>query len=91
VIVVEADSARYVKPRAWVEGILSGGAPVRFAWETIIDGQVAGPLITDAQWAALTMESGGTLYTTDRDVYRFPGLKWVNPLSRRPTLTSRSR
>jgi toxin-antitoxin system PIN domain toxin len=59
--------------------------------ETIIDGQAAGPLMTDAQLAALTIESGGTLYTTDRDFSRFPGLKWVNPLSGRPNLTSRSR
>ena len=46
----------------------------------LIDGAVTGPLATDAQLAALTMENGGVLYTTDRDFARFPGLKWVNPL-----------
>jgi hypothetical protein len=46
----------------------------------LIDGQVRGPLTTDAELAALTIEYGGVLYTTDRDFARFPGLRWVNPL-----------
>ena len=46
----------------------------------LVEGKVRGPLTTDAQLAALTMENGGVLYTTDRDFARFPGLKWVNPL-----------
>lgn len=46
----------------------------------LVDGQVRGPLITDAQLAALTMEYGGVLHTTDRDFTRFPGLRWINPL-----------
>src|SRR5665213_3526417 len=41
--------------------------------QTILEGQVRGPLMTDAQLAALTIEYGGTLYTTDRDFSRFPG------------------
>ncbi len=49
--------------------------------QTIVAGQVRGPLMTDAQLAALTMEYGGTLYTTDRDFSRFPGLRWHNPLT----------
>lgn len=47
---------------------------------TIVEGQVRGPMMTDAQLAALTIECGGTLYTTDRDFSRFPGLRWKNPL-----------
>lgn len=43
-------------------------------------GQVRGPLVSDAQLAALTMEVGGELHTTDRDFSRFPGLRWKNPL-----------
>ena len=39
-----------------------------------------GARITDAQLAALTVEYGGELQTTDRDFARFPGLLWVNPL-----------
>ena len=44
------------------------------------EGQVQGPLISDAHLAALTMEHGGVLYTTDRDFARFPALRWTNPL-----------
>jgi toxin-antitoxin system PIN domain toxin len=47
----------------------------------LVEGQVRGPLITDAQLAALTVESGGVLHTTDRDFARFPLLRWRNPLA----------
>jgi hypothetical protein len=50
----------------------------------LVDGQVRGPLITDAQLAALTVEYGGALHTTDRDFARFPGLRWTNPLQTGP-------
>lgn len=42
--------------------------------------QIKGPLVSDAAIAALAIEHGATLCTTDRDFARFPGLKWVNPL-----------
>ncbi len=48
--------------------------------KTIVDGQIRGALVSDAVLAALTMEHGGVLYTTDRDFARFPGLRWTNPL-----------
>jgi toxin-antitoxin system PIN domain toxin len=47
----------------------------------IEEGRAAGPLVSDAQIAALTVEYGGVLYTADRDFARFPGLRWKNPLS----------
>jgi len=47
----------------------------------LLDGQVSGSMTTDAQLAAITMEHGGVLHTTDRDFARFPGLRWVNPLA----------
>jgi hypothetical protein len=47
----------------------------------LLEGQVRGPLTTDAELAALTIEYGGVLYTADRDFARFPGLRWVNPLA----------
>ena len=49
--------------------------------QMIIEGQASGPLVTDAHLAALAIEYGGVLYTTDRDFARFPGLRWKNPLS----------
>jgi uncharacterized protein len=47
----------------------------------IEEGRAAGPLVSDAQIAALTVEYGGVLHTADRDFARFPGLRWKNPLS----------
>jgi toxin-antitoxin system PIN domain toxin len=44
------------------------------------EGQVAGPLVMDAAIAALAIEHGATLHSTDRDFARFAGLKWRNPL-----------
>jgi uncharacterized protein len=52
-----------------------------FLRQTVIEGQARGPLVTDAQLAALTIEFGGVLHTTDRDFARFPGLRWKNPLA----------
>ena len=40
----------------------------------------AGDLTTDAHLAALAIERGLILQTTDADFARFPGLKWDNPL-----------
>lgn len=52
-----------------------------FFRQMMVDGQVRGPLVTDAQLAALTIEYGGMLHTTDRDFSRFPGLRWKNPIA----------
>ncbi len=43
-------------------------------------GQAAGPLVMDAAIAAIALEHGAVVCTTDRDFSRFPGLKWTNPL-----------
>jgi toxin-antitoxin system PIN domain toxin len=47
------------------------------------EGQVAGPLVMDAALAALAIEHGATLHTTDRDFARFAQLDWTNPLAER--------
>ena len=44
--------------------------------------QVTGPLVSDAALAALAIEHGATLCTTDRDFARFPGLRTITPLDR---------
>jgi toxin-antitoxin system PIN domain toxin len=41
----------------------------------------AGNLVTDAHVAALAIEHGATLCSTDNDFSRFPGLRWRNPLA----------
>ncbi len=40
-----------------------------------------GNLVPDAHLAALAIEQGLLLCSTDRDFSRFPGLNWQNPLS----------
>jgi acetyl-CoA C-acetyltransferase len=47
------------------------------------DGQVSGPLVIDAALAAIAIEHGATLCTTDRGFARFPGLTWMNPIASR--------
>lgn len=53
-------------------------------WEilrrALIDGQASGKLVMDAHLAALAIEHGATLASTDRDFARFPGLRLLNPL-----------
>jgi toxin-antitoxin system PIN domain toxin len=49
--------------------------------QMIVEGQAQGALISDAHLAALTVEHGAVLHTTDRDFARFPGLRWLNPLA----------
>ena len=60
-------------------------SPVDDHWllfrKMMIEGQAYGALVSDAHLAALTMECGGILHTTDRDFTRFPGLRWTNPLA----------
>jgi len=41
----------------------------------------AGNLTSDAHLAALAIEHGAELCSTDADFSRFPGLKWRNPLA----------
>ena len=54
-------------------------------WEVLerllVDGQARGPLVSDAHLAALAIEHGAILYTTDRDFSRFAGLRFTNPLA----------
>lgn len=40
----------------------------------------AGKLVADAQHAAVAVEHGCTLVSTDADFSRFPGLRWQHPL-----------
>jgi len=48
--------------------------------ELLEQGQAVGNLVTDAHIAALAIEHGCQLYSTDSDFARFPKLKWSNPL-----------
>ncbi|HKD08310.1 MAG TPA: type II toxin-antitoxin system VapC family toxin [Bryobacteraceae bacterium] len=44
------------------------------------EGNASGPLVSDAALAALAMENGAALASTDRDFSRFRDLRWTNPL-----------
>jgi toxin-antitoxin system PIN domain toxin len=48
------------------------------------DSKAAGKLVGDAQHAAVAIEHGCTLVTTDSDFDRFPGLRWHHPLRSNP-------
>ncbi len=47
----------------------------------LTDGQAVANLVTDAHLAALAIEHGCELASTDSDFARFPKLKWRNPLT----------
>lgn len=44
------------------------------------DSRATGKLVADAQHAAVAIENGCTMATTDSDYDRFPGLRWQHPL-----------
>ena len=53
--------------------------------ELLLTADARGPLVHDARVAALCRSHGVTeLWSVDRDFTRFPALRVVNPLSRRP-------
>jgi uncharacterized protein len=58
-------------------------APSRRHWDLFVDlcGNVRGPLVSDAYLAALAVEHGCELMTTDSDFARFKGLRWRHPLA----------
>ena len=49
--------------------------------QMLSDGQAVANLVTDAHLAALAIEHGCQLASTDSDFARFPRLKWINPLA----------
>jgi toxin-antitoxin system PIN domain toxin len=59
--------------------------PTSRHWDIFSDllqqGQASGPLSMDAHLAALAIEHGAILCTTDRDFSRFSRLRTYNPLS----------
>jgi len=61
--------------------VLTPGEQHWAIFQRLLDaGQATGPLVMDAHLAALALEHGVALASTDRDFSRFPGLKLINPL-----------
>ena len=50
--------------------------------DLLIEGQAIGNLVTDAHLAALALQHGCELMSTDADFARFRKLRWTNPLNR---------
>lgn len=57
--------------------------PSRTHWDIFMNlcENIEGPLVADAYLAALAIEHGCELITTDSDFARFAGLRWRHPLS----------
>jgi toxin-antitoxin system PIN domain toxin len=57
--------------------------PSRRHWDVFVSlcADVKGPLVADAYIAAVAIEHGCELITTDGDFARFPGLRWRHPLA----------
>ena len=64
----------------WPRAVLV--TPSRRHWNLFIDlcANIHGPLVTDAYLAALAIENGCELVTTDSDFARFKGLRCRHPL-----------
>lgn len=71
---------------AWLELPVVGVAePTERHWSLLESlarsGQARGPLLMDAHLAALAIEHGSMLCTTDRDFARFPKLRFADPIA----------
>jgi len=66
------------RPQARVVG--PGPAHLGIFEELCRQASATGKLVADAQHAAVAIEHGCTLVTTDADFDRFPGLRWQHPL-----------
>jgi toxin-antitoxin system PIN domain toxin len=65
-------------PRAWIPEPTRHYATV--LGRLVTTHQVQGPLVTDAQLAALAIDHGVVLVSTDADFARFREVRWVDPL-----------
>ncbi|MGD0436996.1 MAG: type II toxin-antitoxin system VapC family toxin [Bryobacteraceae bacterium] len=69
---LEQPSATIVEP---------GPRHLRILRELLLTMGTGGNLTSDAHLAALAIEHGAELCSSDDDFARFPGLKWTNPLA----------
>jgi toxin-antitoxin system PIN domain toxin len=66
-------------PRAWVPQPTERYRSV--LGELVRDLRLRGPLVTDAQLAALAIDHGVAVVSTDADFARFPSITWIDPLA----------
>lgn len=67
--------------RPCVETLSPGSGHWGVLRELLLDAGTAANLTTDAHLAALALERGAELHSTDTDFARFPRLRWVNLLA----------
>jgi toxin-antitoxin system PIN domain toxin len=65
-------------PAAWVPAPGPDHATVLL--ELVTQLRITGALLSDAHLAALALEHGTGVWSTDADFARFPGLRWEDPL-----------
>lgn len=63
-----------------VDVLEPGGRHWQILSRLLVDSRASGNLVTDAHLAALAIEYGATLCSTDRDFRRFEKLSWEDPL-----------
>lgn len=71
--------------RSWLEQpnvhvIGPGAQHIELLDSVLASGKATGSLVSDGVLAAIALENGAAIASTDRDFTRFPGLKWLNPL-----------
>jgi uncharacterized protein len=66
-------------PAAWIPE--PGHDHARLLGELVVRHEIRGNLVPDAQLAALALEHGLTLCSTDTDFARFAEIRWTNPLA----------
>ncbi len=66
-------------PAAWIP--IPGNDHAQLLGELIVRHDARGNLVPDAMLAALALEHGLTVYSTDTDFARFTEVRWTNPLN----------
>ncbi len=66
-------------PAAWVP--VPGERHAEVLLPLVRQLRLSGPLVSDAHLAALALEHGTGIWSTDADFARFPGLRWEDPLA----------
>lgn len=76
----EQVAAWLAAPAAWVPTPGRGHAAILLG--LVAELRLTGPLVSDAHLAALALEHGTGIWSTDADFARFPDLRWEDPLRR---------
>jgi len=66
-------------PAAWIPS--PGPSHAELLGELIVRHEIAGNLVPDAQLAALALEHGLAVCSTDTDFARYTEVRWTNPLA----------